>query len=187
MLLKRTSAAASPVSLLDAREHLRVTGSDEDMLIFRLLEASVGAISERVGRSLGAETWAMSLAGASGDINLPYPPVQSVTSIEYFDTGDLPQTAALSDFYLFSGDDRTTLRPKPGKAWPNTATREDAVTITFVAGYNTIPAPLRTAVLLMTGHLFENREAVAVGVSVAELPLGVESLVSLYRRGWVAA
>lgn len=187
MLLKRTSALASPIPLADARQHLRVTGADEDMLIAQLLAASIGAISERTGRSLSAETWALSLPNASGDIDLPYPPVQSITSITYFDASDQAQSATLSDFYLFSGDDRATLRPKSGKAWPSTSTREDAITITYVAGYTNIPAPLRAAVLLNLAHLFENREAVAVGLSVAEFPLSVESLVNLYRRGWVKA
>jgi hypothetical protein len=39
-----------------------------------------------------------------------------------------------------------------------------------------------SAVLLLLGHLFENREDVVAGVSVAELPLGARALLRPYRR-----
>lgn len=188
MLLKRVSTLAAPVLLDDARSHLRVTGSDEDMLITQQLAAAVAAVSERTGRRLGSETWAASYASVSGDLNLPMAPVQSITSIQYWDASDVSQTALVSDFYFFADDDFATLRPKAGKAWPSVnSNRADAITVTFVAGYSPIPAPLRTAVLMLLGHFFENREAVAVGLSVAEFPVGVADMVNLYRRGWIAA
>lgn len=188
MLLKRVSALASPVLLDDARSHLRVTGSDEDMLITQQLAAAVAAVSERTGRRLGTETWSASYSSVSGDLDLPMAPVQSITSITYWDANDAQQTAQLTDFYFFADDDFATLRPKPGRAWPSAnSNRMDAITVTFVAGYSPIPAPLRTAVLMTLGHLFENREAVSVGLSVAEFPVGVADMVDLYRRGWIGA
>ncbi|MDI5890608.1 head-tail connector protein [Halomonas rhizosphaerae] len=41
---------------------------------------------------------------------------------------------------------------------------------------------LTTAMLLLIGHWFENREAVVIGSSPAELPMAVEALISPYRH-----
>ena len=45
-----------------------------------------------------------------------------------------------------------------------------------------IPSPLISAMMLMVGNLYANREPVAVGVSVAEMPLSYRYLVGLYQR-----
>lgn len=44
-----------------------------------------------------------------------------------------------------------------------------------------LPA-LRQAQLLLVGHWFANRESVAVGVSIASVPLAVESLCAPYWK-----
>ena len=187
MFLRRTVPAASlPLSVMDAKDHLRVTDSRDDYLVEGYLRAALEAVGEMSGRVLAAETWAMSAASASGDVPLPKCPVISLTSIEYFDANETAQTANVADFYLFKDDDKAFLRPKAGKSWPTTASREDAITITFTVGYSTLPHGLKSAVLLMLGHLYENREGVADGGKTA-IPLGVESLVNLHRIGWVAA
>ncbi|RUR34481.1 head-tail connector protein [Vreelandella nanhaiensis] len=41
---------------------------------------------------------------------------------------------------------------------------------------------ITTAMLLMIGHWYVNREAVLVGVSTATLPLAVEAILWPYRR-----
>jgi uncharacterized phiE125 gp8 family phage protein len=71
--------------------------------------------------------------------------------------------------------------------WPATADRPDAVRVTMTAGYGgpaDVPAPLRAAILLMTGDLYRFRESVAVGAAVAELPVStsVGALIAPYRR-----
>lgn len=188
MFLRRTVAAtALAVSAADAKDHLRVTASDDDYLVSGILAAAIDAVGEMSGRVLAQETWELSLASATGDVPLPKGPVIAVTGISYYDTSDVLQAATVADFYLFKDDDKAVLRPKPGKSWPGTITRDDAIKITFTAGYTAIPPALRSAVLLMLAHLYENREATITGATVAQLPLGVESLVSLYRLGWAAA
>lgn len=180
-----TPAATGPVSLADAKAHCRVDYSDEDALISALLDAASVAVSEMSGRVLVAETWRMSVPGASGDLRLPKSPVQSLTAITYYDRDGVGQSANVNDFFLFADEDRAILRPKDGKAWPSVQSREDALSVDFVAGYADVPANLRQAVLLLVGHWYLHREA--VGQDVAELPLSVEALVGISRRGWVAA
>lgn len=40
---------------------------------------------------------------------------------------------------------------------------------------------LTTAMLLLVGHWYENREAVALGTIATDLPMAVEALISPYR------
>lgn len=46
---------------------------------------------------------------------------------------------------------------------------------------STVPAPLDHGVLLMVGHLYENREASVVGVSATPIPFGVSDIVADWR------
>lgn len=58
----------------------------------------------------------------------------------------------------------------------------------FVAAYtasdpdsDTSPAPVREAVLQLTAHLYENREASLVGITAQHLPFGFLDLLANYR------
>lgn len=186
MLLNRTVAPTTEiVSLADVKEHLRVDAVDDDFYISGLISAATVAVEEMTGRCVMPQTWAMSIDGASGQVFLPKSPVQSVSSIAYFDRDGASQTATVSDFHLFKDEDKAWLEPKNGFAWPATISRADALTITFVAGYAEVPPALRGAALLIIGHWYEHREA--VGDTMTELPLALQSLVNLHRTGWIAA
>lgn len=189
MIIRRTSVTGIPlVTLTDAKEHLRVTGSAEDDLISALVSAASDFIGEYSGRVLSSETWKIMAPAFDGTVKLPKSPLISVTEIGYFDTSGAALTADLSDFSTVICDDWSYITPKSGKSWPSSDTvRLDGASITFTAGYSVLPPALRMAVLLMIGHYFENRSTVNVGNIVANLPLAVDSLVSAYRLGWASA
>jgi uncharacterized phiE125 gp8 family phage protein len=187
MFLRRTAVASSrPISLADARMHLKDPPEGEDPLIDRLIRVSCDIVGEMSGRVLALETWEAAYPSVSGDLVLPKNPVQAVTGIAYYDALDALQSAVLSDFYIFKDDDRCLIRPKSGKSWPQTITREDAITVTFTAGYSAVPDALISAIQLMIGHLYENREAVVTGTITSELPLAVQEMIAIHRIGWAA-
>ncbi|MEH2542817.1 head-tail connector protein [Bradyrhizobium sp. AZCC 1699] len=47
------------------------------------------------------------------------------------------------------------------------------------------PARVNEAILMLTGHLFANREATLIGLSAEQLPFGLLDMLSDYR-GWCA-
>jgi uncharacterized phiE125 gp8 family phage protein len=59
--------------------------------------------------------------------------------------------------------------------------RGEYIRVTFTAGFATVPADFRTAVLQIIAHWYENREATSEG-GFDELPLAVRSLVSPHRQ-----
>lgn len=50
--------------------------------------------------------------------------------------------------------------------------------------FDPLPADLREAVLQLTAHWYENREAALVGLTVESIPFGVMEIVSNHRE-WV--
>lgn len=185
--LSQTVAPVTWLSTNECKTHLRVDSADEEALIGSLAEAACRTVQERVGKALGSQTWAYKLNGlaADADVLLPVAPVASITSISYQDADDAAQSLTVSDFYLFGDNDRAMIRPKSGTSWPVTYDRPDAITITFVAGM-TPPETLRQAALLLVGHWYENR-AGAAEAPLKQIPDGVEALIGLDRKGWMAA
>ena len=75
-----------------------------------------------------------------GGIELPRPPLLEVLSVAYVDDDDAEATLSGSPapyFVVPSGRyARAVLTPLSGAIWPTTASRPDAVTITYQAGYS---------------------------------------------------
>ena len=186
MITSRVVAGACALSLDDAKEHLRVGGTDEDALITSFAQAAHNVVSEAIGRVLTEETWTVSVAAASGDLVLPVRPVLTVESIAYFDADDAPQSATVSDFYLFRHPDRPRLRPKDGKAWPSARRRDDAITVTITVGMSEVPAELISVMKLLVGHWYDNRES-ASEKTLTEAPQAVQMILDLHRDRWVSA
>lgn len=183
----RTSApAAAILSASDLKEHSRVDFDEEDSLITSYIEAATGYLdgySGILGRALITQTWQQSYPRFSRVMSLPLDPVQSISSVTYYDTDNVQQTLSASNYSLYGGwepffyaDQDVTL--------PSTYERPDAVTITFVAGYGDagtdVPPQIRQAIKLMVAHWIRNREA--AGARMSETPLGVEHMLSPYRR-----
>ena len=187
MILNRTVVATAwAVTLAEAKAHLSYDSADQDTLITALIKAASEQIGEMAGRVLTQETWTAASEDFYDMVRLPKSPIIAVSAISYFDAAGNSQAATVGDFNVFLSEDYSLIRPKIGFNWPTAQDRPDAVTITFTAGYSAVPFGLKYAVLLLIGHLFQNREGVVVGTIAAVLPMAVESLVNSHRLGWAA-
>lgn len=162
-----TGPASEPVSLADAKDHLRVTGNSEDTILGTLITSARQWAENRTKRALINQTWRCKLdafPAMDEPIDLRWPPLVSVTSIAYVDSNGDTQTWSSSYYTVHT--DRT-----PGQVslaydadWPVTRDQRDAVTITYVAGYGSaasnVPAAIIAAIKLQIGDLYANREAV---------------------------
>jgi uncharacterized phiE125 gp8 family phage protein len=191
MLLTRTVAPAAPAYSLDeVRELLRLTFTDDDSMLTALLDAAEEAVEEMTGRSLITQTWAITLPALASDakVMLERPPVLAITSVSYFDGQNAQQTLDAATYRLVKDGDRAMVRPVDGNRWPSMYDREDAVTITYTAGfgasYAAIPPALRTAMAILADHWFHRKETEDGERSI---PPSVGNLVGLHRMGFVAA
>lgn len=184
-----TAPTAEPVTLQEAKDHLRVDSTDDDALISAIITAARQHLDGRDGilsRALMPQTWDYSIDRfPDGDtITLPLAPVQSVTSVKYVDPDGAQQTFS-SDNYALGAD--LDWSPRVilgwGKRWPSVRAVPEAVTVRVVAGYASVPRPICQALLLLIGHWHEHREAVMEG-TFREVPTTVSALLTPYRRRW---
>lgn len=113
-------------------------------------------------------------------IELPRPPLSSVSFIKYLDTDGTQQTLSPSDCIVDDVSEPGRVVPANGSQWPTTYQQVNAVVIRYVAGYESadlIPESSKSAIQALALHLFENREPVVVGASVVEVPMHVEMLI----------
>lgn len=183
-----TPPALEPVTLAEAKLHLRVDHDDEDTLITALIVAAREQAETFCRRRLIETTLRLDLDRFpvnGAPIRLPYPPAISVTSIVYLDQDGVSQTLDAAAYRFIADPMGATIEPEFDYSWPITRQVGAAVQVTFKAGFGTTAASVKPAIkqamLMLVGHYFENREAVAFNAAAMPLPLGVESLLYTQR------
>lgn len=193
-----TAPTEEPITLADAKLHLRVTHTEEDGRIASMIEAARRRCEAETRRALVTQTWDLTLPfwpgvgnsvvtsgpewpwmGRGGRIILPKPPLQSITSITYLTpAGSTLAVTEGTDFKVRTGSPGV-VSLKSGKSWPSVSTEDDPIMIRFVAGYGlgaAVPDSLVQGMLLLIGSMYEHREDLVVGQTPAMLPDVVEAL-----------
>lgn len=184
-----TGPTVEPVSVAEAKAHLRVEHSDDDALIGALITAARQSAEHELGRALITQTHELVLdAFPVAEIDLQLPDVQSITSVKYIAADTATEvTLASTDYSLDADSTPCWLLPAYTVGdWPATLDTTNAVRIRFVAGFGAagtdVPAAIRQWILLGIGTMYAQREAVAVGSALAELPRGyVGALLDPWR------
>jgi uncharacterized phiE125 gp8 family phage protein len=181
-----THPPMEPVTIDAARQHCRIDGTADDVLVGALIVAARQHVEAVTGRALVTQTWELRIPHFEERIELPKAPVISVTSVTYIDPAGATQTLDASNYQLLAGGGSFAQPPALVEAydrtWPSTRGHHEDVRIRYSAGYgapSAVPAGLRQVMLLLIAHLYENREATAP-VALQALPLGVTALVSPY-------
>jgi uncharacterized phiE125 gp8 family phage protein len=182
-------AADLPVSVCDAKMHLRITSSAEDAYISDLVYAAVAMTDGlgTLGKAMITQKWRQYFGVNPGVAYLSIGPVQSVTKIAYYDKDGVEQDATLTDFDVFGNGNATRVTPKPGFSWPDAQDRPDAIWIEYEAGYgdlpSDVPAALRHAIKMLVAHWYENREN-ATEAGMRNIPYGYDALINTERARW---
>lgn len=191
-----------PVSLTEAKIHLREDSSDYDDEINAFIEAAtlyVDGPNGFLGRALLEQTWdyyidsfSDVIVSASGKsfIELPLPPVIEVESVNYVDSSGAEQVLPSSGYVVDLVSQPARIFLAASGIWPSTADQLGAVRIRIRCGYvdgtvspavDDVPGPIKAAILLTIGTLYENRENFVVGTVVNKLPFAAEQLLRPYR------
>ena len=188
-LRREVAPASEPVSLADVKAHCRIDHSDDDTYIAGLIAAAVAFVDAQgeLGRAMITQTWAQYESQAPGRVRLDMGPFIELVSVKFFDAAGSLQTATLADFEIRLHGDFVICKPKEDREWPTADTREDAIKITYTAGYGAasdVPAGIKHALLMLIGHWYENREAVVIGTITATTPMAFAVLIGNERVGW---
>jgi uncharacterized phiE125 gp8 family phage protein len=180
-----TAPVAEPVSLTDTKNHLKVEVSTDDTLIGALIQSAREIVEQFTRRALMSQTWELQIDSfTESEYALEKTPVQSITSVKYIDQNGVEQTLSAAYYTLDQASEPNKILQASGYTWPSVRGFTNDVKIRFVSGYASaalVPAALRSAILLIVGHLYENREDVVVGRQVNSLPNGAEYLMYPYR------
>lgn len=188
MSYKRTVAPTlQTVSTTEAKDHLRIDHNDDDNYITNLVKSATSVAERYTQRSFMTQTWVKTLSKfpTKDFIEVLKSPVASITSISYYDADNAQQT--FSNYTLVSPDIISYLQVN-SDGWPSTCIRLDAVEVTFVTGYATsaeLEDDIKHAILMIVGHLYENRQDVIVGSQVNKMPNSSKYLLEPYRMFYV--
>jgi len=168
-----------PVTLQEAKNHLRVIGSDDDAYILALISAATNIAEAFQNRTYMQRQRVYKLDEFPAMVNLPYPPVTMVNAIQYVDANGQTQTLSSAKYQVDLDSGFARVMPAYGESWPTIRSVLGAVSISYTAGYekvDDVPAEIKQAILLIVGHLYENRENVTEA-RLAKTPDGAERML----------
>ena len=182
-----TEPAAEPVTLAEAKSHLRITANDEDALVEVWIKAAREYCEGYQNRAYITQTWELALDSFPSEriMKIPLPPLQSVTSIKYYDPEGTETVFPTDDYEVDAYNQPGRISLGYGKSWPSTTLRPlNGVIIEFKAGYgdtaDTIPEKVKQAIKVLIGELYEHRELTDVK-ELKEVPFAVHALLGLER------
>lgn len=185
-----TPPAIEPVTLAEAKAHLKVDTTDDDALLTALIAAARARAEWHTGRAFITQSWKLWLdiwPGAIGcddlpprlsasppsAVEIPLPPLQSVSSITSYalDDSATVMNSALYQVDIASAPARVAL--KIGVAPPVNLRAMNAIAIAFNAGYgdaeSDVPDAIKRAILMIVADLYANRGDAAMETSAAAL------------------
>ncbi len=160
-LVLTTPPAVSPVTVEQARAHLRVDETQEDALIASMIEAATRRVEFETAQALITQRWSLlrDCWPRDGILAIPLHPVQAVEEIRILTASGL-QTAAAESYETDLASRPARIRALSG--FPVPARRMNVIEVRLRAGHGDapadVPAPLRQAILIIVAHWFEHRE-----------------------------
>ena len=193
-----TAPVAEPLSLYEVKQHVQLPQEyvAHDGYLSALITAAREYCEQQTGRACITQTWdytfdtwpltAIRDVYLDGTIYLPLSPIQSVTSVKYYDQSGVQQTWSSANYTVSTSKEPCEIRRNYQTSWPIARYQPDAITIRFVAGYgdtgSSVPRALRQAMLLLVGHWFDQRNA-ATEKQLLTVPHAADALLATYAIG----
>ena len=178
-----TAPATEPVTLTEAKAHVRVDGTADDTYLTTLITVARRMAEAHLNRALISQTLTAQFSRFprwGADLLLTRPPLISDTSVAYVDTDGTPQTdlspATTYDVDITSEPGRIALTF--GGSWPTARDEHMPVTIVYVAGWasaSAVPETIKQAILLAIGQWYCQREV--TGQMTKQLEFGWNSML----------
>jgi uncharacterized phiE125 gp8 family phage protein len=139
-----TDLVAEPVSLTEAKANMKIVDfTTDDTLITSLIKSSRLHLEKFTSLSFGTKNIVAILENDRYEFEIPYGPIQSVTSVEKWDGDEWVTLKADTDYYVVGDDLKVFTYSK--------------FRITYVAGYTSLPEDLKTDIKTLTAWQYQNR------------------------------
>lgn len=170
------------ITVAEVKSQSVIDHDDDDSLLSGfVVPAAESAVANFTNRVMDAAEQVQILDGFPPVITLEKAPYISITSIKYNDVDDVEQTLASSGYTVDSRGMYATITPVYGSSWPSTTAAPQSVTVTYQAGYDSPPAALKQAALMIAASLYDLRENHIVGTTAASVPISAEYIMQPYR------
>jgi uncharacterized phiE125 gp8 family phage protein len=166
-VVESVAPTAEPVTVPEAKEHLGILPADtvHDDKLARMIATARLTVESRQGRQIVTATYVATYSdfprGGRTWFEIPRPPLQSVSSVQYYDENGTQQTWTSSEYIVDTVSEPGRIALDPDFNWPNTESgRINRVDVTFVAGYGAptaVPETIKEQVLHWINMLFEDR------------------------------
>jgi uncharacterized phiE125 gp8 family phage protein len=186
-LIMTSGPAYEPITLAEAKLHLRVDTTAEDGLISSLILTSRLHVETALDLALITQSWSYFLDAWPGDpiINLPLRPVQSINAVRLYADDGTYETIAPSRYLLDGGSTPARMVRRDASTFPRPRRIANGIEIAFTAGYGhvaaDVPATVRHAILLLVAHWYEHREIIDAEPTTIRIPSLVSSLLMPFR------
>lgn len=177
-----TAPSGAVLTTQQGKDHLRVSGTDDDTYIDLLVSMATLRVENFLGRKLITQTWKVFFDNFPTDycpLEFPFGKVTSVTHVKYYDSDGVLTTLDSSLYQTeFKSIGRLGLAPAV-LLWPATQQYKfNAVEVQFIVGYANaaaVPEDIKHAMKLMIGAAYDLRE------DEMKIPKAAEYLMSPYR------
>jgi uncharacterized phiE125 gp8 family phage protein len=190
--LKRAAQpVVEPVSLSDAKAHLRVDTESDDDQILALITAAREWCENYTQRTFVHTQWTMTFDTFPWEIELPRPPVavasgNTATTITYAMEGGGTATLATSEYRVDRTSEPGVIRTVYAGTWPSHLLDRNSISVTWWGGYGEdgtkVPKVVRSAILMLVAYWYERRLA-ADQVAATAVPFGVSSMLDSIKWG----
>lgn len=189
-IVTTTPPATEPVTLADCQAHSLIDEVElgaETELLESYLKAAREIVEAETRQRLIEQSVTLFCDGFANPMPLPIGPIQSIDQIEYLDTADQWQVVDPSSYRVLESQTPLRVAPLYGQVWPVPQPTPDNVRIDLTVGYASeleVPARMKQAIRWLFAHQHENRELAVTGTTIAEIPEGLQSILSGMRI-WV--
>ena len=178
-----TPPTVEPVSLAEAKAHLRVTHNDDDTYISTLINSARSTVEQFCGIALVQQSWSVfcDVWRSQGIFNLPLSPVMSITDLLIYGEDDVAATVDPSHYFLDAASKPPRLILRTGRSVPTPGRRANGIELKLVAGFGTsassVPNQIKQALLIIIADWYAARGDVDAG----DVPLSARSPLAPYR------
>ncbi|NDE91384.1 MAG: hypothetical protein EB059_09685 [Alphaproteobacteria bacterium] len=207
-LTRTLHPGSEPITLDEAKAHLRMSVSDDDALISNLITAVRMVCEKFTARALITQEWRLWLDQFPGDtlpwwdgmresaarltikrfIALPRAPLQSISAVTVYNDDDSSVVFSPALYFVDSAAEPGRLALRNNASWPVAARMSNGIAIDFTAGYGDagdVPQALKQGMLAHLAQLYEHRgEGLRLNgdsLSVKALPDMVQALYLPFR------
>lgn len=180
-LTRTTQPASEPLSLAEAKNHLRVNVTDDDSLITNLIVTARITCEEFTARALITQSWRLWLDNFPGDsiawwdgtregatarltvkryIAIPRAPLQAISAVTVYADDDTSTLFSSASYFVDTAAEPGRLALRNNASWPIAQRATNGISIDFSAGYgaaSAVPQALKQGMLAHIGQLYEHR------------------------------